>query len=211
MIPTPINPQSVDTSKDIIHWGTIISSTIGAIVGGVIGGSISIIGNVLNNRSQNNMQKSRWDREDQLNEAKEHKDSDGTVLKEVRSVLENLYEQFSLMSPGVGITETGNMSISTVVQDPSPEFRKAGDKILTSKFSSKLIDPEIKRRMETFENTLDKFARATGFLSVQRNAGAPGTEMAKTHEERKELLKKFQEDYAALNEYIARNIGYHRL
>ena len=87
---SPINQQSVETSKDIIQWGTIISSAVGALVGGVIGGSISIIGNVLNNRSQNNIQKTRWDREDQLSETKERKESDGVILREVRPILEKI-------------------------------------------------------------------------------------------------------------------------
>ena len=201
----------VEQSKEIIHWGTIISSAIGTLVGGLITGSIAVIGTHINNKNQKNMQKDRWDHEDSLNEIREHKESDGAVLKEVRPILEKLYMEFSLMAPRIGINEGGSMSVTTVVRNPSPEFNDAGNKILLSKFSSRLIDPEIKRRMETFENTLDKFARATGLLSIQTNIGAPGTELFKTHEERKVLLEKFQKDYADLNEYIAKNIGYHRL
>ena len=193
-------------SNDVIQWGTIVSTGIGAAIGGAIG----MVGNYLNNQFQKEMQKERWSRENLLKTAEEHKESDAAVLREIRPYLQKLFEEFSKMAPSISV-KSGGIHVSTEVDDPSNEFADAGNKILLSKTSAKLIDPELKKQMEGFEATLDNFSRQTGLLTAQRNSRAPGTEMMIIHNKRKEILKAFQKDYEALMEYIAKHIGHHRL
>lgn len=196
------HPNLSSGSSDWDYWKTIISMALGS--------GLSYFGQFLTNRHQANMEKSKWEREDKIQEKVQEKESDSAVLRSIYPVLLTLYSEAVNLRPGVGGTLSGSLQVNTSPKTPSESFMKTAQELIDFDRSVFFLDSELSLKSRKLIVSLESFLQDTLKLANQRASGISGTTLADTIKTQTETLNQFLNESSSFFKAASQKIGFHR-
>ncbi len=195
------NPSS-GSSFDWNYLKTILSMAIGA--------GFTYFGQWITNRHQTKVEKSKWKREDKIQEKEQEKESDSAVLRSTYPILLTIYSEALKLRPGVGGNLSGAFHVNTSPKVPSEPFMKTAQELIDFDRSVLFLDSELSLQSRKVIDSLQSFIRLTLELANQRSTGSPGTILGETIKRQTDNLNLFLNDCSSFFKLASQKIGFHR-
>jgi len=189
-------------SSDLDYWKTILSILLGS--------GLTVFGQWMTNRHQIKMEKSKWEREDKINEVNRGKESDSAVLMSMYPNLLEVYLEALKLRPGVGGDLFGNIHVNDAPITPSESFMSMAQGLIEADPSVLFVDDEIGSQSRKLIASLQTFVITTLNLANQRATGTPGTIMMETISRQTENLNLFLNECSSFFKLASQKIGFHR-